>query len=68
MINEPDCVVLGLSCANICRTLDRGTNGRKYNELSPSVYDAMNQSTFTGDRGPNTHQVHGENIESTVNM
>jgi len=24
--------------------------------------------TYTGDRGPNTHWVHGENIESTVNM
>jgi len=22
----------------------------------------------TGDKGPNTHWVHGENIESTVNM
>ena len=24
--------------------------------------------TFTGDKGPNTHWVHGENIEITVNM
>jgi len=24
--------------------------------------------THTGDKGPNTHWVHGENIESTVNM
>ena len=25
-------------------------------------------ATFTGDKGPNTHWVHGENIEITVNM
>jgi len=43
MINNPDCVDLGLSCAHVCRTLDRGTDGRKQDELSPSVYDAMGQ-------------------------
>jgi len=31
---------------------------------------ALNRAiqTVTGDKGPNTHWVHSENIESTVNM
>lgn len=43
VINEPDCVELGLSCANVCRTLERGTNGKKQDELGPPVYNAINQ-------------------------
>ena len=27
----------------VCRALERGVNGKKPNELSPSVYDAINQ-------------------------
>ena len=46
MINELDYVELGLSCANVCRTLERGTNGKKQDELSLSVYDAINQLTL----------------------
>ena len=46
MIKELDYVELGLSCADVCRTLDRGTNGEKQDELSPSVYDAINQLTL----------------------
>jgi len=46
MVNEPDYVELGLSCADVCQALERGTNGRKQDELSPSVYDAMNQLTL----------------------
>ena len=46
MVTEPDYVELGLSCADVCRALGRGTNGRKQDELSPSVYDAMNQLTL----------------------
>ena len=40
-----DYVELGLSCANICRTLDRGTNGKKVDDLSQSAYDAINGLT-----------------------
>lgn len=43
MVNELDCVESGLSCANICRTLDRGMDGRKLNVLGRSVGDAINQ-------------------------
>jgi len=46
MVNEPDYVELGLSCADVCRALGRGTNGKKQDELSPPVYDAMNQLTL----------------------
>ena len=46
MINEPDYVELGLSCADVCRTLGRGTNGKRQDELSLSVYDAMSKLTL----------------------
>jgi len=45
-IKELDCIELGLSCADVCQTLERGTNGRKQDELSLSVYDAINQLTL----------------------
>jgi hypothetical protein len=45
MVDEPGCVELGLLCAEICRTLDRGTNGKEVGELSQSVYDGVNQLT-----------------------
>jgi len=47
MIKELDCVELGLSCAHVCQTLDRGTDGKKRDELSPSVYNAINQLTLS---------------------
>jgi len=45
MINELDYVELGLFCANICRALDRGINGKRLDDLSQSVCDAINQLT-----------------------
>ena len=45
MINEQDYVELGLNCADICGALDRGTNGKKMDDLSQSVCEAMNQLT-----------------------
>ena len=45
MVNEQDYVELGLSCADICRALERGMNGKKLNDLSKSVCDAINQLT-----------------------
>jgi len=33
MVNEKDQVDLGLSCADICRALDWGMNGKKLNDL-----------------------------------
>jgi hypothetical protein len=43
MVNNPDYVELGLSCADVCRALDRGIGGKKLDELSQPVYDATNQ-------------------------
>ena len=43
--NEMDCVELGLSCADACQALDRGLNGRRVDELSPSVLEAIEQLT-----------------------
>ena len=45
MANEADYVELGLSCADICRALERGMNGKKLDDLSKSVCDAINQLT-----------------------
>ena len=42
MVDEVDYVELGLLCANVCRTLDRGTSGKKLDDLNQSVCDAMN--------------------------
>ena len=42
-MNELDCVELGLLCADICRVLDQGTNGKKPGELSRAVYGAIDQ-------------------------
>jgi len=41
--NEPDYVRLGLLCANVCRALDQGTNGKRPDELSHPAYGAINQ-------------------------
>ena len=45
MINDLDYVELGLFCANICRALDRGMNGKRLDDLSQSVCDAISQLT-----------------------
>ena len=45
MTNEQEYVELGLSCADICKALDRGMDGKKLNDLSKSVCDAINQLT-----------------------
>ena len=44
-IDELDYVELGLLCADICGTLDRGTKGKKPDDLSRSVYEAINRLT-----------------------
>ena len=45
MISEQECVDLGLSCADVCNALDRGLKGRRLDELSQSVFEAINQLT-----------------------
>ena len=43
--NEQDYVDLGLSCAAICEALERGMGGKKLEDLSKPVRDAINQLT-----------------------
>jgi hypothetical protein len=45
MVDNPDYVGLGLSCADVCRALDREINGRKPNKPSHYVYNTTNQLT-----------------------
>ena len=45
MANEKDYVEIGLYCANVCRTLDRGLIGRKLDGLGPSVLYAIGHLT-----------------------
>ena len=45
MINEVDYVDLGLACADVCRALGRGMSGRRVEELSQSVLEAIGQLT-----------------------
>jgi len=46
MINAMDYVELVLFCSDICRALDRGMDGKKLDDLSQSVCDAINQLTM----------------------
>ena len=45
MINETDYVELGLACADICTALGRGMDGKKLNDLSQSISEAIGQLT-----------------------
>ena len=43
MVKEADYVELGLTCADICKALDRGINGKLVDQLSPPVLRAIEQ-------------------------
>ena len=45
MISKVDYVELGLTCADVCKALDRGTNRRRVNQLSQSVLTAIEKLT-----------------------
>ena len=45
MANEQDYVDLGLSCADICKALERGMGGKSLDDLRKSVCEAINQLT-----------------------
>ena len=45
MVNKRDYVELGLNCADICKVLDRGLNGRRLDELNKSILEAIRQLT-----------------------
>ena len=45
LANRQDYVKLGSSCANVCKVLDRGLDGKRLDELSISVLEAIQQLT-----------------------
>ena len=45
MINKTDYVELGLACADVCRALERAMNGKKEDDLSQSMSEAMSRLT-----------------------
>ena len=45
MANRVDYVELGLACADVCTALDRGLTGKKLNDLSNSMREAIKQLT-----------------------
>ena len=53
-------------CSSSISQRDTITGGRPDRTTYLTLYQVMHP--FTGDKGPNTHWVHGENIEITVNM
>lgn len=45
MIKKQEYVDLGLSCADVCQTLERGLNGKQMSELDKSVLQAIEKLT-----------------------
>ena len=45
MADELDYVELGFFCADFCKALEVGVNGKTLNDLSRSVCDAINRLT-----------------------
>ena len=45
MANKTDYVGLGLDCADVCRALERGMKGKKLDDLSQSVCEAIARLT-----------------------
>ena len=45
MPKRTDCVELGLACADVCKALDRGMNGRQADQFNRSVFEAVEQLT-----------------------
>ena len=45
MINRKGYVELGLYCADVCRSLDRGLNSRQVDQLGRPVFEAIEELT-----------------------
>ena len=45
MDKEQDFIGLGLYCADVCKALDRGLNGKRLKELSKSLREAIKELT-----------------------
>jgi len=46
MISKTDYVELGLTCAGVCETLNRGTDKRRADQLSQPVLEAIEKLTM----------------------
>lgn len=46
MADKPDYVQLGLACADVCRALNRGTDGKGLCDLSQPACEAIEQLTM----------------------
>ncbi|KAF9642984.1 hypothetical protein BDM02DRAFT_3132728 [Thelephora ganbajun] len=47
MTKKADYVELGLACADVCGALDQGVNGRREDQISESVFEAIERLTTT---------------------
>lgn len=45
MVNEEDYVDIGLACAEVCTALQRGIDGKRLDQLSQSVLEAIEKLT-----------------------
>ena len=45
MANKSEYVELGLACADVCKALERGMNGKTLDDLSQPVREAIDQLT-----------------------
>jgi len=45
MISQADYVELGLVCAGVCTALNRGLEGKSFDDLNGSVIEAINELT-----------------------
>ena len=45
MFNRKGYIELGLACADVCKTLDRGLNRRQADRLSRPLFEAIEQLT-----------------------
>jgi hypothetical protein len=45
MVNKANYVELGLACADVCRALERAMNGKKEDDLSQSMSEAISRLT-----------------------
>jgi hypothetical protein len=43
MMNRDDCVELGSACADVCKALERGLQGKRSDDLSQPVLDAIEE-------------------------
>ena len=45
VVNQQEYTGLGLHCSEICEALERGTKGKRTEDLSQSVHGAINELT-----------------------